>query len=194
MKRIGFACVIAVAATCNGALGAATNLDQWFTTATQFNALTSATAIAHPDFLGGTSRAAQCRFELGGKLPAFQNGIWQLVRYDRVHHIGLAMATTDQESCAIFLAPPPGVSAPDADLSSYRTGRGLKIGSSYEQVLSLYGGPRKSGQRFVTAYVADVPAVSMANKPLKLPETITIVVDRGTVSAITVSIDLGGLF
>ncbi|MBV8081600.1 MAG: hypothetical protein JO347_10050 [Candidatus Eremiobacteraeota bacterium] len=172
----------------------ASSLDGWFVTATQFNALTSASAAARPDFLGGTSLRRQCQFSYNGNLPKLQNGIWQLVRYDRTHQIGLAMATTDQNSCAIFKAHPPSASAPDADLSNYATGTGLKIGSPYSKVLAAYGGQAKHGHRFTTAYIADVANVTAMGKPVKLPETITIVIDDGVVSAITISVDEAGMY
>jgi hypothetical protein len=172
------------------------DLNHWFLNATQFEASVTAHAIAQPDFLGGTSMRAQCGFTYNGHLPAIHYGVWQLLKYDRTHHIGLAAATTDQCSAAVFRASTPAVAVPDGDLSKYSTGRGLHIGSTYAQVLALYGPPAKQGQHFVTVYTADVPDTteSLPKKPVKLPEVITIVIDDGHVSSITVYVDESGLF
>ena len=169
------------------------DLNKWFSDATQYNASGNGVQIAKPDFLGGSMRT-NCQWVSNEKLPPLGNGIWQLKRYDHTHHIGLAVATTDQCSGSVFKAPTPSVAVPDADLSNYSTGRGLKIGSPYAKVLSLYGPPAEHGRHFAAIYTADVPDISMANKPVKLPETITIVIDNGSVSAITISVDEGGLF
>ena len=85
---------------------------------------------------------------------------------------------------------------PDADLSNYSTGRGLHVGSTYQSVLTDYGGSAKHGAHFVALYSASVPGetVGEPHKHIKLPQTITIVVDGGHVSAITIEIDLGGEF
>ena len=182
-----------LAGTFGFASAAPANLDQWFRTATQFDSSGNAAPIAKPDFLGG-SRQKNCRWLYNEKLPGLHGGLWQFQRYDRKHHIGLAVATTDQCSSALFTAATPSVSVPDADLSNYRTMRGLKIGSPYSQVLSMYGPPKMRGGHFVARYTADIPDVTVSGKPTKDPEVITIVIDDGHISAITVYIDLGGLF
>jgi hypothetical protein len=74
------------------------------------------------------------------------------------------------------------------------TGRGLHFGSTYENVRAVYGGPAKSGSHFVTSYGSSTTGLSVSNKRVELPETITIVVDNGRVSAITVFIELGAMF
>jgi hypothetical protein len=96
----------------------------------------------------------------------------------------------------VFRASKPSVSVPDADLSKYATGRGLHVGSTYQQVLSTYGGKAMHGAHFVARYAATVPGQTVSEPPkhIDLPETITLVVDDGHVSAITIDIDLGGEF
>jgi hypothetical protein len=193
--RLALVCATTLLAFASAqAHAAAENIDRWFLNATQYDQNVTGAQIAKPDFLGGTTMRTQCRWDNSGKAPALQNGIWQLVKYDRAHHIGLAVATTDQCSSSVFKAPTPPVNAADGDLTNYGTGRGLKIGSPYAQVLSLYGPPVKHGQHFVAAYTANVPDTDVRGKPIKLPEVITIVVDNGTVSAITIYVDEGGLF
>lgn len=192
--RLALACAVAMLAFASAPAPAAENIDRWFMNATDFNQNVGGVEIAKPDFLGGPTMRTQCRWDNSGKAPVLQNGIWQLVKYDRVHQIGLAVATTDQCSSSVFKASAPPVSAPNGDLTNYATGRGLKIGSPYSQVLSLYGPPAKHGQHFVVAYTANVPDTDLHGKPVKLPEAITIVVDNGTVSAITIYVDMGGLF
>jgi len=172
---------------------ASVDLDRWFFDATASQAKVKATQITKPDFLGGSSLSTNCHFPYNGKLPALA-GVWQLLKYDRKHQIGLAYATTDQCSSALFKASPPPASVPDADLSQYGTARGLKIGSSYAQVLSTYGPPARHGQHFVAAYSASVPSTDLKNKPIKLPEIITLVIDDGKISSITIYVDEGGLF
>lgn len=190
--RIPVTCVL-VGAIAFGTAQAATDLGRWFSTATAWNVNSNGRALSRPDFLPGTSmRSMRCR---GSGVP-LGNGIWQLVKYDRRHQIGLAAATTDQCSVALFKAPAPGVAVADADLSNYRTGRGIHIGSTYREVLSTYGGaPVKHARHFVLAYTATVPDKSAAtNKPVKDDEVITLVLDDERVSSIVVSIDLSGLF
>jgi hypothetical protein len=135
-----------------------------------------------------------CRYE--ERRPELA-AVWQLLRYDRAHHIAFAAATTDQCSVALFRAPAPPVTVPNADLSGYSTRLGLRIGSSYESVRSTYGGgPQKSGSRFVVAYTSRVPGetVSMPKKKVGLPQEVTIVVDAGRVSAISIYTDLAPEF
>jgi len=169
------------------------SLDQWFESATQFDTNGTGAAIAKPDFLG-TSMRTNCHWDTTVKLPPLHGGLWQLQKYDRTHHIALAVATTDQCTGALFRASTPPVTVPDADLSNYATARGLKIGSPYSKVHSTYGGPAMTGRNFVARYTANVPDTTAAGKPAKDPQVITIVVDDGHVSAITIYIDLGGLY
>lgn len=175
---------------------AATNRDlsDWFFKATAANESGTAAATIKPDFLPGkTMKSMHC----GASGVAVGGGIWQLVKYDRRHGIGLAVASTDQCSVSIFKASPPNVTIPDGDLSMYGTGRGVRIGSTYKDVVATYGGsPKDRGSRFVVMYAATVPGTSVGRPTKKIdnPETITFVIDKGQVSAITVSVDLGGEF
>lgn len=175
-----------------GAAGASgQDLSAWFFGATSVHQSGKAVTTT-PDFLPGKSMTSM---HCGRAGVAIGGGIWQLVQYDRRNHIGLAAASTDQCSIAIFKASPPGVSVPDADLSQTGTGRGIRIGSAYSDVLAAYGGKRvnRSG-RFVVTYAADVPGTSITHPKAKIkdPETIIFVIENGRVSAMTVSVDLGG--
>ena len=172
------------------------DLTAWFVRATAYHDATPARRMAAPDFLPGTSlRSMAC----GGSAtvaPILQ-GIWQLEKYDRAHHLALAAASTDQCSVALFAAPPPAVRVPAGDLTQLRTGRGLHIGSTYAQVLATYGGePAKHGARFVAAYDAFVPTEteSLPHKLVQLPEHVTLVLVNERISSITISVDLGALY
>ncbi len=178
-----------------GANGVANrDLSDWFYKATAANQSGTAAATIEPDFLPGkTMHSMHC----GGSGVAIGGGIWQLVTYDRKHEIGLAAASTDQCSVAVFRASPPAVTVPDGDLSQVSTGRGVRIGSTYQELLATYGGkPRAQGARFVVMYAATVPGTSMAHPSTKVenPESLTFVIEKGRVSAMTVSVDLGGEF
>jgi hypothetical protein len=92
-----------------------------------------------PDFLAGTSlNSMHC----GAGGVATGNGIWSLLEYDG-----------------------PGVPVANGDLSRYSTGRGIRIGSSYCDVLPAYDS-----------------------------EEIPFVIQDDRVRAITVSVDLPGQF
>lgn len=171
---------------------AAPDLGRWFYAATSIDATTAATVTSRPDFMGGSTRSSM---RCGASGHVIGNGIWVLAKYDRTHRIGLAAASTDQCSVALFKAPPPGVSVPDADLAAYRTGRGVHLGSTYESVLAVYGGsPVKRAGRFTIAYTAEVPDESLQHKSVKLPETIKLVIEDDRVTAIAIEIDESGLF
>lgn len=176
-----------------GASGAA-DLSSWFSNATAANHSGTAVAASAPDFLPGKSmQSMHCG---GGGVP-IGAGIWQLVKYDRTHKIALAVASTDQCSVALFEAAPPAVNVPNADLSQISTGRGIRIGSPYAQLVTTYGGkPKADAGRSIVMYSANVPGTSVAHPTKKIvnPETMTFVVERGRVTAMTVSIDLGGEF
>jgi hypothetical protein len=106
----------------NGATGR--DLSDWFYTATAAHQSGTAAATTKPDFLPGkTMRSMHC----GDAGVAIGGGIWQLVKYDRKHGIGLAVASTDQCSVSVFKASPPGLTVPDGDLSQASTGRGVRI-------------------------------------------------------------------
>jgi hypothetical protein len=168
-------------------------LDRWFLQATAFDNPGTPKHISKPDFLGSTEfiPCAGDRYE--ENLPNFY-GVWSLLKYDRKHHIAFARGVTDQCSLAVFQAAPPGIKVTDADLSHYGTVRGLHIGSPYSQVIALYGPPVKHGKRFVTSYVASVPARAVNHKQVDLDERITLVIQDGFVSSIAVYIDEAGLF
>ena len=170
---------------------AALNLSQWFFTATAAQGSGAAIGKIKPDFLGGSTRhAMHC-----GASGIGIGGVWQLIQYDRTHHIGLAAAGTDQCSVSVFEAPPPGVNVPDADLSHYATGRGIRIGSTAKDVVAAYGGAvPKQGSHAVMRYTASIPDTTVTQKPTTDDEVLTIVVSGDRVTAITAYIDLSGLF
>ena len=64
------------------------------------------------------------------------------------------------------------------------------------RIQARYRGKAMHGAHFVARYAATVPGqtVSEPTKHINLPQTITLVVDDGRVSAITIDIDLGGEF
>lgn len=167
---------------------------QWFFNATAlYRSTVTATQTHKPDYIGGTTQSAMHCGAAGKNIA----GVWELLKYDRRHNIALAVASTDQCSAALFKALPLGVSVPDADLSGYQTGRGVRLGMSYRDVLAIYGGtPTKSGKHFVVAYAADVTGttVSLPHRTVKLPQTITLVFDDGRLSSIAVIIEEGALF
>ena len=176
----------------NGATGH--DLSDWFYTATAAHQSGTAAATIKPDFLPGK---AMHSMHCGDAGVAIGGGIWQLVKYDRKHGIGLAVASTDQCSVSVFKASPPGLTVPDTDLSQLSTGRGVRIGSTYEELLATYGGkPTNRTGRFVIMYAATVPGTSVAhpNKRVDNPESMTFVIVHDRVAAMTVSVDLGGEF
>ncbi|HXW77377.1 MAG TPA: hypothetical protein VEJ20_08215 [Candidatus Eremiobacteraceae bacterium] len=166
-------------------------LDNWFLRATEYDANGTAHAMARPDFICGKAFDSMgCHFKRAAR-PIVFYGVWELRYYDQTHHIGFAQATTDQESYALFQAPPPPVSVPNADLSQVSTGRGLRIGSPYAQVLHTYGPPALHGQRFATLYAATFPSTDpLTGRRDMLNEIVTLVIDNGRVSSISISIDL----
>lgn len=166
------------------------NLDQWFMQATAYDWQGTSHAMTAPDFLCGRLFQPTCRVrDLPGDRPTL-HGIWELLIYDRRHRIALAHASTDQDSWALFSAPPPPVAVPDRDLSRWTTTRGLRVGSPYSRVLSLYGGPRKHASRFVSAYTASFAVYDpMFNRRETDSETITLVIVDDRVSSISIHID-----
>jgi hypothetical protein len=172
--------------------GATSDLTAWFLRATAYNTQTHTVTMTKPEILPGKPAAMRCRYQ--EHLPDF-NGVWQLLSYDRVHHIAFAAATTDQCSVALFRAPAPAISVPDADLSVYSTRLGVRIGSSYDSVRALYGGgPRNSASHFVVAYAANQPGETVTHKKITLPQVVTIVVDAQRVSSVSIYTDLSGEF
>jgi hypothetical protein len=173
---------------------ATADMSQWFLSATAFHDTGTGTKLAAPDFLLSTSFTGStrppCTLRSAQSAPLIY-GTWQLAKYDRKHHIALAYANTDEEASALFEARAPALSVPDADLSHCGTGRGLRIGSAYSQVLSTYGLPVKTGRHFVTSYDAFVPDVtlSLPHKQILDPERITLVIDNGRISSILVAIE-----
>jgi len=187
-------CALLVAAFVVAPAGAATpDLTHWFFNATAlYRTNATATQTNKPDYLGGSTQSAMHCGAAGKNIA----GVWELLKYDRRHNVGLAVASTDQCSAAIFKAPPPNVSVPDADLSGYRTGRGVRLGMSYSGVRAIYGGPPQHGKHFVATYATDLTGttISLPHRTVKLPQTITLVFDDGRVSSIAVEIEEGGLF
>jgi hypothetical protein len=167
-------------------------MHRWFLSATAFDAPGTTRTISKPDFLG-SSDWRNCAGGHFDEYPPTFYGVWSLLKYDTKHHIALARGLTDQCSLALFKAPPPFIKAAGADLSHYGTVRGLRIGSPYSQVLALYGPPVKHGRRFVTSYAALVPAIAYNHKHVDLDERITLVVEDGYVSSISVYIAESGL-
>jgi hypothetical protein len=165
-------------------------LDHWFLHATAYETNGTAHAMARPDFMCGKTFASMgCHLKSSATRPIVFYGVWELLFYDQKHHIAFAHANTDQESYALFQAPPPPVSAPNADLSQVSTGRGLRIGSPYAQVLSTYGPPALHGQRFATLYAATFPYTDpFLNRHEMLDEIVTLVIDKGQVSSISIYI------
>lgn len=186
--------VLATASTIRPVTGAPDALTAWFMHATAYNTQGTGTEMSRPDPLPGKPRAMTCHYEEGRPVLA---GVWQLLRYDRTHHIALAAATTDQCSAALFRAPAPPVAVPDADLSAYSTRLGLRVGSTYDSVRSIYGGgPQKTANRFVVTYTSNVPGetVALPKKKIDLPQVVTIVVEHSRVSSISIYTDLAGEF
>jgi hypothetical protein len=164
------------------------NLDRWFLSATSFNTPGAAQPMPKPDFLGSSDWRSCGGDHFEVTQPSFYY-VWTLLKYDATHHIAFARGLTDQCSLALFKASPPSVKAANADLSEYGTVRGLRIGSPYSKVLALYGPPVKHGRRFVTSYSASFPAIAVNHKRVKLGERITLVIEDGYVSSISVYID-----
>jgi hypothetical protein len=166
------------------------DMAQWFLTATAWDAPGTSKQIAAPDFLGGKLQFNG--LALQALCPDYQGPWllpnWKLLKYDRKNHIGLAADHNDGHGCALFKAPTPAVTVPDADLSQSSTGRGLRIGSTYAQVLSIYGPPVKHGRHFVTSYTAFVPDVPFQHTLVNDPERISIVIDDDRVSSIAIHI------
>jgi hypothetical protein len=74
------------------------------------------------------------------------------------------VASTDQRSVSVFKLSPPGATVPDTDLSQLSTGLGVRIGSTYEELLAAYGGkPRNRTGRFVIIFAATVHGSSVAH-------------------------------
>ena len=193
-RSAGIALGVTYAFAASGVAGASDTLTTWFMHATAYNTQTPTVKMAKPELLPGKRRGMSCRYEEGR--PGFA-GVWQLLAYDRTHHIAFGTATTDQCSVALFRAPAPGVTVPDADLSGYATPLGVRIGSTYDSVRSIYGGgPQKTASHFVVAYSSSVPGetVSLPHKKVDLPQVVTIVVDDHRVSAISIYTDLAGEF
>jgi hypothetical protein len=192
---IGMVTVAAFATALAPAGAALADMNQWFLNATALRDSGTPTKIAAPDFLLTTSflgpTKAPCTLKSAG-IPPIVYGTWQLAKYDRKHHIALAYANTDQEAVALFAAPPPAVSVPDADLATCGTGRGLHLGSPYSQVRSTYSSSpvAQHGRHFVTSYDALVPdvTISLPHRQTLDAEKIVIVIDDDRVSSILVAI------
>jgi hypothetical protein len=183
------AVMMACAAT--AASAAQSPLDEWFARATGLPQPQSAPHMSAPDYLCGKTFKTMCKDRGAYQENAGMLIFWALIKYDRAHQIGLARSGTDQEGFSLFSAPPPppGITVPNADLSQYHTGRGLHLGSTYAQVLALYGGPAKHGSHFVVSYIG-ADTVQFQGKPESQPMEATLVIDNGRVSAITINVEL----
>jgi hypothetical protein len=194
MKRLGFALSVSIAtfaAGLNPVVAATNDRTVWFMQATAFNTQAKTIPMAKPEILPGTPRAMDCHYI--EHRPNFM-GVWQLLSYDKVHHIAFATATTDQCSIALFRAPSPGLTVPSEDLSGYRTGLGVHIGSTYDSVRKIYGGGLpKSASHFVVVYSSSVPGetVSLPHKKVAMPQVVTVVFDQQRVSSISIYTDIG---
>ena len=179
---------------------ASADLSTAFLHAAAFDNAPAYTPMSKPDFMGADSFAKMhCAADTDG--PLFNN-FWHVRRYDSKHHIVLAFYANDACGAAIFVVPKTPVigrnygnlspDVPNIDLSHYSTGRGLHIGSTYEDVLSTYGGKRAKHQgRFVLGYSATAHARSekIGHALVNLPERITIVIDGDRVSSISFYVD-----
>jgi len=188
-------CTLAVAFAFAGgfAVSPAADVGPWFSKWSRVFENVHAAPIARPDFVPGTTRESM---NCGATGPVGA-GTWSVLKYDRAHHIALAVSNTDACSLALFSAPPPaGVTLPNADLSRYGTGRGgIHIGSAYSAVVAAYGRPRTASARhFFAAYSATLPGQTVTHPPkrIQLPETLTFGIDNGRVTSISVYIDLAG--
>ncbi len=171
-------------------------LTAWFLRATAYNTAATYTPMTEPDYMGGRTLKTMICGGWSKPQPVF-NGVWQLWRYDRKHRIALAVGSTDQCSAALFAVRNSPIAVPDVDLSRYGTGRGLRIGSTYEDILSIYGGKRAPQPRHsVLGYSAFAlgHAVTTGHSIVKLPERVTIVIDNDRISSISIYIDEAGLF
>jgi hypothetical protein len=171
----------------------AADVTPWFSKWSQIFANVHPTPIGKPDFLPGTTRQSM-HCDATSPVGA---ATWSVLKYDRAHHIALAVSSTDSCSLALFTAPPPpGVTLPNADLSGYSTGRGrIHIGSTYAALVAAYGRPHTPrGKHFFAAYDATLPGHTVTNPPkaIQLPETLTFAIDNGRVTAIRIYIDLAG--
>ncbi len=202
MRRLlGLIVVVPILSVFGAAAHAATaDLTSWFLKATSYNTAPAYVPMAKPDFFGGVAWDKIPCPSWNGKSPEPRifAGFWQMVKYDPVHHIALAGATTDQCSSSLFVASKPALAVPGADLSQYTTARGLRIGSTLAQVLATYGKTTTSGcaRRCVLGYTGTTygHAVTTGHPLVPLPERITLVVESGHISAISINVQLGALF
>jgi hypothetical protein len=200
-RRLWLVAVVQVLGLVLGPARAATpDLTSWFLKATAYNEAATYASMAKPDFLGGTTwHTMPCPSWNGkGPHPIMFAEFWQMVKYDPVHRIALAGATTDQCSSALFIASKPPFTVPSADLSQYGTGRRLRIGSTVADVVATYGKTATAAcaRHCVLGYKATTSgnAVTTGHPLVQLPELVTVVVDQGRVSAISMTVNLGGLF
>lgn len=193
LKRLSCCAILIAASAALTSVAEGADVSPWFIKWSHVFSSVRATPIGKPDFVPGTTRKSMhC-----GDTGPVGAGTWSVLKYDRTHHIALAVSGTDACSLALFSAPPPpGATVPDADLSRYGTGRGgIRIGSAYAAVVAAYGRPGSHrGSHFLAAYTATLPGQTVTDppKPIRLPETLTFAIDNGRVTAISVYIDLAG--
>ena len=187
---------LAFSAAQRSSAAASPTVGEWLYAATGLSRQSvSGSAISRPDYLAGKTKAQMCGVLSRFGRASANAGTWSVLAYDPVHHLGLAASSTDACNVALFSASPPPKAVRAADLSTYQTTQGIRIGSSYAQVLSTYGGKAKRGSHFVTAFSAPVPGERSydGKRFVKLSEDILIKVDNSRVSSIAVLIDMGDL-
>lgn len=191
VRGLGALIIVLFSVVLGPAQAAPTALYSWFARATAWDAPGTSQKIAAPDSFG-----SPCAFKYDRGTSPSISPFWSLLKYDRKHQIGLATEHNDGHGCAVFNAPTPPATVPDADLSQARTSRGLRIGSTYAQVLAAYGPAAKRGQHFVTSYSAGIRGVTVAlpHQTIELPQRITLVIDNGRVSSIVIYVDESGLY
>jgi hypothetical protein len=200
MRRLAFGLFLAAGVTCAAPSRAAQpDLSSWFARATGYGKSITAATLAAPDFLGGTTLDAQehALYVHPDRRQPVWMGMWQLLAYDRTHHIGLARATTDQSSIAVFTATSPRVEVKDRDLSTFSTGKGIHVGSRYSAVVKAYGKPAVPySHHFIAAYDSKVPQTTMTipHKKAMLPLTLMFTIDNDRVTSALSTVGLGGLF
>lgn len=165
----------------------------WFRSATGLYDEVPTVKMALPDYMPGASVMSVCRaYGNGGAFLA--NSTWELLAYDPANRLFLAGGHNDQCGIALFAVRPPFTvpgTVRRADLSGYRTARGIRIGSSYADVRRLYGGPAGRVGHFRLRYSADIPALRTPPRSIMdrgTSETVTLTFDDGRVSAIVVRI------
>lgn len=168
-------------------------LEAWFNQSTGlYGGRSSTIAMSRPDYLPGTTRDDVCRAAKVRGTPV--NGLYELQAYDVAHRLALANFFTDGCNVVLFSATRPSSAkgVKNADLSGYRTARGLSVGSSYAQVRRTYGGPPNASSRFVVTYTATAGKARAYASPggmVDVPEKVVVLVENQRVKSIAILID-----